>query len=408
MKRRDFLRHSAGLIGTCIPVLASGQSRPCSPPTVNVSGGQTVTTSRDPATPPAYIADIPPYTLRALSGAYAPSNGLTTIQSVTPDEWLRGDPGTSDVSGVILAWCGGGKSRSPKLVISGGGHNNSANNGLYQFDLNGSNAPNGWQKTVISPVSAIINQSCTYSDGKPTSIHTYDGLVYADHNSTFYRFGGAWYSTSGGFCACTAKYDGSSWTSLKAFPGGSGGLLTFYDANARKIFVFREESNTGYFFRCDDDSWSSAKSFSNQVSGFYSIAAWASSRGQGMVIGGGDCIRWTIDFSAETVSNSRLSPSGATSIVSSQAPGVVYDDWLDVYWIFGGVGVNTGLTNIWYMNPNTAALTSVPVSGGPIPVLSEYYGMYSRFAFMSDWRAIATLASHTSPVYILRLPSSLS
>jgi hypothetical protein len=49
MKRRDFLVRTAGAAGALVPALTMGQTRPCPPPSLSVSGGTTANTSCVPA-----------------------------------------------------------------------------------------------------------------------------------------------------------------------------------------------------------------------------------------------------------------------------------------------------------------------------------------------------------------------
>ena len=49
MKRRDFLVASATLAGSIVPRIGSAQTKPCPPPSIAVAGGQSATTSCNPA-----------------------------------------------------------------------------------------------------------------------------------------------------------------------------------------------------------------------------------------------------------------------------------------------------------------------------------------------------------------------
>lgn len=49
MKRRQFLVQSAGVVGAALPGLTLGQARPCPPPSISASGGNSVTTACAPA-----------------------------------------------------------------------------------------------------------------------------------------------------------------------------------------------------------------------------------------------------------------------------------------------------------------------------------------------------------------------
>jgi len=360
---------------------------------------------------PTYISGLSDYEVRVLSGTYAPTNGTSSIQSVTPSEWLTSDPGAG-LEGVITAWNGGPKVVGSKLIVHGGGHGDSANNGVYIFDFSGTSAPTGWDDPVdVSTVANVRANQATYADGSPVSSHTYDGLVYASHNDTFYRFGGSRWS-DGSMPGRSFKYNVATgqWSQLSSdFPGGDdSGCKTFYDPTTGNLFVTTQDVSQGYFFRTSNDTWSGAKGFSGDGFTYNSVASagWDSSRGRGVVVSENENSLVTINFSAETVSVSSFSPSGSTAIFSQSGVSAVYDAIEDVYWLFGGGTSSPGWSTIYSMDPDTFVTTAHSLSGDSISVVSGMIGSFGRFAYMEDWRAIGVVASHTSAVYVINLPDS--
>jgi hypothetical protein len=358
-------------------------------------------------TAPAYISSMAPFDVRPLSGTYAPSNGKGTIASVTPSEWLTSDPSSLGLRGVVDAWSGGAKGIGTKLFVTGGGHNDSANNGLYTFDFAGTDKPTGWETPIISPVSAVRSAQPTYSDGKPSAIHTYDGVVYAHHNNFIYRFNGVYYFPAGGFTNSVFKLNVATgaWTQLPNYPGGQGSAMTLYDPVSEKIFVSKQEVTTGYFFRTATDAWSAAKNYGGTGISTDSIAAWDSKRGRGIIVGDGRNYLVTVNFSAETVALSSLGASG--TILSQGGISAVYDAVADVYWLFGGGSGSPGYSNLYEMNAQTFAITphalSQSMAGG---VSSDNQGTYGRFVFMQNWRAIGTVTSTSGSAFVIKLPGT--
>ena len=91
---------------------------------------------------PSYISSMSDYGIRALTGTYAPTNGNETMRSVKPADWLTDD-------NIIAPWSGGPYAISgTKLFVHGGGHGDSANNGMYVYDFSGTSAPTGWTLTI--------------------------------------------------------------------------------------------------------------------------------------------------------------------------------------------------------------------------------------------------------------------
>ncbi len=357
---------------------------------------------------PEYISSMADFEVRALAGNFQPTNGKETMESVTPNEWLANDPGIVDLAGTIVAWSGGPKaSAGTKLFVHGGGHNDSANNGLYAFDFAGSAAPTGWLLEDISAVSAV-RAATSYNDGKPASVHTYDGAVYAQHNNHIYRFGGAIWSPSGGFTKSAWKYNIASgaWTALPDFPGTMNTVSSIYDPESRKIIVGAGGRNEVAFFRTDQDTWSSLKSTNGNFWGGDVSGAYDPTRGRGVLIGNGESRLVTINWSRETVDVSSLSASGATEILSTDGPSAVYDPFRDSYWIFGGEEGSPGFGNIYEMDAESLTIQRRSLSGASIQVLNSMQGSYGRYLLMPEWRAMGIVASHESPAYVIKLPTA--
>lgn len=363
---------------------------------------------------PEYIESLAEFEVRALSGSYAPVNGTTTMESITPQEWLDNDM----LSGVITKWSGGAKGIGTKLFVHGGGHNGSANNGMYTFDFSGTSAPAGWETPlVISPWSAVCNTCETYADGGPTATHTGDTIVYAHHNKHIYRFSGPWYASSGGWTKACFKYNVATgqWTQVPDYPPGGFTTITFYDAGTRKIYVKSISRQHGFFYRTDDDSWSGERGLPDVQAGFHMTAAWDPSRSRGILVGedSAEARLIDIDFEAETVSATALTAGGESSILAISGITVLYDPTADVYWIYGGRTLDyTGAdySNIYRMNADGPpwAVTKHPLSGDPIQVSDIMHGSYGRYVLMNEWRAIGMVHSHETPAYVLRLPGEVA
>lgn len=359
---------------------------------------------------PDYISSMSTFEVRSLDGQYAPANGNQTIESVTPAEWLNNDPSNLGVRGVLAAWSGGAKAVSgTKLFVHGGGHYDSANNGMYIFDYAGQANPTGWESpTVISDVSDVRSEALEYADGKPNSVHTYDGVVYASHNNHIYRFGGSRYG-SGRFTQTSFKYNVATgeWTRLANYPDGESGMRTIYDPVTGKIFVTTTNSSTGFFFRTDDETWSSGKGFSGSFP-WDTMAAWDPSRNRAIMVGEGITRIVNVDFVAETVSVESFNASGNTELYSRSGISAVYDPIRDVYWLFGGGVSSPGYSSIYELRAsgNPWTTTRHSLSGDAIPRAKDLVGSWGRFVLMPQWGAIGLVASHDSPAFVIKLPDS--
>lgn len=362
-------------------------------------------TMRSSATPP-YIASMSALQVRQAAGSYLPANGLVSMFSVTPSEWQS--QGTTGLAAVVTAWNGGPKVNGPKLYAHGGGHGDTANNGVYEFDWMGIDRPNGWTSPlVISSVASIAN-SARYSDGKPVAVHTYDGIVYATHNNTIYRFGGSPWS-AGNFTAMCDKFNTITgvWSALPNYPGsGTLACSCVYDPVTRKIMVTNDSTTDCRFFNCDTETWSSAKTLSGYVgTGFYQTMAWDSSRGRAVSFGSGNIRIFNINFVTETITTTTATASGATAAVSAAAPLFMYDPVLDCFWSLGGGG-GASWSTLYRINAGTFAITANTLTGTPITADTNQQGAYGRYNFMSSFRAFGLISSTTQAPYVVRLPTT--
>jgi hypothetical protein len=391
--------------GVAIPNITDGFSG-SSPDRGAIIEGRSIPYFGDRSATPTYISSMADYDVKAMSGSAAPTNGMDTMAEVTTGSWETDYSGVNwpDAAGVIVAWCGGFKGTGSKLLVHGGGHFDSANNGIYVFDFTGTDAPIGWSIEGQSASTSNVVLNGTYTDGKPTSIHSYDGLVYASHNNTCYRFGGYDFGIGSNQIDQAWKYNLTthSWTQVSDYPGG--GLLgtCIYDPVTQKIFVADGQDNSSsynaYFFDCSDDSWSSQKTMSHTPGGD-AVMAWDSSRGRALVYGGGSGKVLTINFSSETVSSASQSIPGMAN-----ARCVFYDPLRDVYWAFGGTG-GSDWSTLYEINASTFATVASHSLSASIPVHDSSQGSYGRFVFMSDWRAIGTVGTNTSAAYVIKIPN---
>jgi hypothetical protein len=356
---------------------------------------------------PSYISSLTDFQSIQMNGALAPVNGTTSMQSVTPAEWLSSDPGTIDLDGVVGAWSGGGKGIGTKLIVHGGGHNDSANNGAYIFDYAGTTKPQGWVTPLdVSAVSAV-QQGGVYSDGASCSTHTYDGLVYVPFNNSMYKFYGAPWSTNGGFTNDSWRYDlsSASWSQPPDGPVSAGGEPTCcYDAVSNKILLAIPNQLGAAFYRVAANTWSSVKGLSS--GGSDCAMTYDPTRGRAIVVNSSIRRLYTIDWSAETVSDGTFSPSGSTAILNSSALSAFYDLLLDCYWLFGGDGSSPGYASVYRMNASTFAITQHALSQTIPKQASNYLGSYGRFIFMDSWRAIGFLAQNNAAPWVIKLPNS--
>ena len=359
---------------------------------------------------PAYIAGLAPFQARSLTGTYAPSNGKTTMVDVTSNDWLVNDPGVGGLDRLITAWCGGAKGHD-FLDIQGGGHEDSANNGNYRFDLRGDAKPTGWsvfgQSLIADVQPAVSGQFEEYLDGRPSAIHSYDGLITAN-NGHIYRFGGAKWGASGSFTGRVYSIDPSTgvWTRRADYSASVNGNqpCAVYDPATNKVFVMFATQFEGKFYNVEADTFSAAKATTAAVYGLQA-QAWDATRGRSLIISNVDARLATLNFSAETVSFGAALTGDIATLVGRGLSLVGRDPVADCYWAVGGAVGDAGWNRLYRIHAGTMAVTEHLLTGDAMTVQTQV-GSFGRWAANWVWRAIAILPGYTQPVTVIRLPNS--
>lgn len=371
---------------------------------IAATGAGTTATAQSAA--PSYISAMAPYEVRQMTGTLAPANGMETMVNVTPSSWLTGDPGVIGLRGVIDAWSGGGKGIGTRLIVHGGGHNDSANNGVYVYDFAGTSKPTGYSLPFISPVSAV-QQASTYADGAPSAAHTYDGMVYVPQNNSFYRFGGSKWVSTGGWYNLAARFNLGSgqWTMLPGYPGASSTEPSvIYDVVSGKMLVTMTGQSNAAFYRMATNNWSSVRNTAREH--HEAAFAYDPTRSRAIMVGGGSATLYTVNWSAETFSESALNASGSTGILSQSALAAFYDAGRDCYWILAGGSGSSGYSNVYEMNAGTFNIVQHGLSASMGGFNSDYQGSFGRFIFMDQWRAIGIVTGSDDAPYVIKLPAA--
>lgn len=364
-----------------------------------------------PQDAPAYIEALDAFEVLQLTGMA--SNGKDTMEDVTPAEWLPNatptPPGNFPLAGVIVAWCGGGKSAGRKLRIYGGGHNDAANNGLYSYDFGGTVAPTGFELLDISAVSAVREHaSKTYSDGRPASTHGYDGGI--DIGTAMLRFGGAAWGDPTGFDNSAFKFTyGGAWATLTNTTGTDGGEPTVVrDPSSGKVLVGVSNSfNAWQFFNPSNNTYGSSSAAGRTPAnalGAESASAYDHTRSRMLSIGSGVRILTDVDWSAETISTATQALSGA-AIPTGAGFGLCYDSVRDAFWLFGGNASSDAYANLYEIDAATFAVTKHALSASMAGFETNYQGLFSRFCYSEEDRFVGLLTRSDAAPFVVKLPS---
>lgn len=343
-------------------------------------------------------------------------NLKNNFSSVTPSAWNPGSVGA--ISDNVIAHYSGGTGDGTKIWVNGGGHTDCAYNGLHQFDFSGTSAPAGWTLlNAPSSTGAVRIDNATYTDGLPSSVHTYGGQCIV--NGRYFRCGGSIYN-SGSDPGYFWLHNGTSWVRLADFPNGSfGGALIALQPNASfpqgKILACDRFGVTqqGYAFFTPNSTytggtWGSLKSVAN---GNWTYDPYASHQplttttSKGLMVGGDGNWSFDIDWSAETCTNK----TSRTGIPTAGRGGILYWDSQGNTWWF--MASNT-LNAIYSIDPTTFAATSHTLSA-PITIPDTgggEYGHWGRSVLMTYGtnRYIGLVTGRNNNAFVVKLPSTSS
>ena len=371
---------------------------------VNASGQ-----SSTPST--SYLDGMSTYEVRALTSTYSPGSN-ETIADVTSSEWVTSDPGTVGLQMVVGSWSGGvGMADKNQLLVTGGGHNDSANNGKYMYDFsNNGGVPTGWSVDSLSAV-ASVSQNDPYSDGLPGARHTYQGVAYCQSLNRVYLYGGVPWNSAGGFVETLWEYDfaTSTWTQLPTPNGVQNGQspILVIDESAQKAFACHQGSYNGQFIDLATRTLGSSTSWDYSPTWHDATCGYDPTRKR--LYRWPDQTYWTLDFVNETVVETTFTATGDTAILSDIATTAVYDPTGDCMWIFGGNSITgPGYSSIYRFDPATNAVTANAMSGDSFTFDStdaNYHGSYGRAVMLDSWRAIGFVTNTGGPAYVIKVPA---
>lgn len=376
-----------------------------------------------PGSAPAYLAGMANFQLRALTGSFAPTGPATIEAAVAalpapfPD-WLDAglEPSSGSIRSIITRWSGGIEDRTTrKLYINGGGHDDGAFNGVCVFDFSGATVPAGWSvepgslSTIANTPAGIPTEHITYNDGKAGSVHSYDGLAFDATSKRLYRFGGAYYSR-GFFNQASWRWDTVSQQWVQLPSGGPTEVpITVMDQTSRKILVTFRNSTTARFFNAATESWGATVNLSAQPStNSDPVLCYDPTRSRAVLVAQTGPRLYTINWSAETLTDTALSASGQTIALSRSAISVLYDSVRDSFWLFGGDDDSGFYNKCTEMSASTFACIEYPWTGDTVSFNetgANYVGSYKRAIMFEDWRAIGFCTSTSHPSYVLKLPA---
>jgi hypothetical protein len=341
----------------------------------------------------------------------------TKLESVCPDpKQFAQIQGYEGCGGVINDWSGGmADTERNRLILWGGGHHGYYGNELYALDLN---AQVMRRLNDPSSVDGIDFDDCTppeqYGDGRPSSRHTYDGMVLLPELDKMYTFAGA-----GVPCGYGVQYtwllDLSAIESSKAgqaapwqnmnpssHPVKAGfGLVADYDAAHKRVVLNDGYNLWSYDPAANEYALLNDSNHTNAHIDYHMTGRVDPKRKLFIVVGGGGAADGGMqvfdlgDGSDYAQQSWGAQVEGCAGLLAAESPGFEYDQTQDrfVGWAGGD--------DVYIFDPDAKRCSVMAFAGGP--KLTASGGTFGRFRYFPALESFVVVTDPKTDAYALRL-----
>jgi hypothetical protein len=298
-------------------------------------------------------------------------------------------------SGADIVYIGG----QPYLVNGGGGHGDSAFNGMMKFGpLYGSGSDTPTWTTFLAPsATGDVRNASTYLDGRQSSVHTYNNLVgvndrlYSVRTEGYYSVGNAdnlaFYFTPAGQTSIANSIRTSNY-----------GAAVDYDG---KIYTIggNAEFDRLRIYTIATDSWASESNadiaLTNYVSGAADTTRGAILMLSGSGINGGSTSGAYWDVATLTRRTSITRPSGQTYSLE-------YDPDRDAFVSYQSNSLTVYEADAADLASGSDATWTTRTFTGDTPAASPTNGTYGRFRYVPELKGYIVAPSLEGNVYFMR------
>jgi hypothetical protein len=308
-------------------------------------------------------------------------------------------PGNTGPESKVIAWTGLAIDPRDSTVYSAanGGHWDYGGNEVDSIRLS-DNAPAWVERRASSAASQIRTDATHYGDGRPTSRHTYYGILASKSRNRVMVMSGAAYGNGilnramDGFNLST-----NDWDAEGTYPNVPTGITML-------AAPFIEHESTGdiwalanydvYRWTSSSGAWTRVIA-GNAVYGYEAASALDTRRNRVLVLGGGGDDRGLYTLGGSSMQSASL--SGQSGSVGGDGNGMVYDPWLDAYLLKRSSSGGT----VFRINAQTFAVDSLPTTGGgSIP--GAVNGVYRRFLFAPQLGGVVYCPTYNGNLWFLR------
>jgi hypothetical protein len=286
--------------------------------------------------------------------------------------------------------------------VANGGHADYGGNEVGRLELE--NDPPRWvARLAPTPNNQIVEEATHYSDGRPTSRHTYYGVTLNEFNDRIMLVGGSRFGPLGNGLSTTDSYDitANTFSPAGTHPNISLafsflGFSTVGNPLTGDIHSF-ENFASARWTRATN-SWGPTNASGPHPYGEYSMSAMDTSRGQILILGGSNSDRHLYTLSSDTATQVTLTGANAANVSGASGAAMIYVAAIDRYLIrLAGAG-----GTVYQVHPTTFEVTTFATSGGA-SVPSTQNGPYNKFLYVPRLRGCVYVPSYSGNVWFLRV-----
>ncbi|HKU40126.1 MAG TPA: hypothetical protein VJR89_18330, partial [Polyangiales bacterium] len=308
-------------------------------------------------------------------------------------------------SGVINDWSGGmADTQRNRLLIWGGGHRGYFGNELYALEL-----ATGRLVRLNDPSSVlgVDLDDCApperYSDGRPSSRHTYDGLSFVEHADRLFTLAG-----SGVPCGYALKTTWTldlsklEWREMKADPypkKASFGVVSDYDPKSKRVILNDGYNLWAYVLEADRYELLNDSDQTNAHIDYHMTGRVDPERGLFVAVGGGSAAgggMQVFDIRGDAAQQNWTGQvSGCDALLAANSPGFAYDP--EQKRLVGWAGGDA----IYVFDPASKRCSMQTFAGGPGK--QNENGTFGRFRYFPALRVFAVVNDYRANAFVLRL-----
>jgi chitodextrinase len=368
----------------------------------NVSANSSSTTITTPPAPLPPLAALPLWMTGMSVGQWVqiPS---TAISSVQPNPL----PDGTNADSKVIAWTSFVMDTRSSKVYSpaNGGHRNYAGNEVDMLNLE-SNAPAWVQLLAPTPAAQVTDCASYYSDGRPTSRHSYYGVTLNEFNDRIMLFAGANWCAAGGFHRATSSYNisANTWSASTTHPdlpnsiSTPGTFATALDPLTGNVYI----AGAANYVRWNRSSNQfQSLNFNGGPAGNESMSAFDTTRGRFFVLGGTNSDHHYYTVSSDSWTSAPINGANAADVSSAGQAAMVYVSAIDRFL----VRLEAPGGTVYQVHPSTFEVTTFATTGGstiPEGKVSGAGGPYNKFLYSPRLGGAVYVPDYSTGVWFLR------